>query len=65
MEQTKRKKNIFLGELEENFPTKKMGGMGTKGSSVFAEALAAKMSWTLLTTQNLWTTITYHKYIWL
>jgi len=27
-------------------------------------ALAAKMGWTLLSSQNLWTQVSYHKYIW-
>eukprot|EP00253_Pinus_taeda_P014295 PITA_14295 len=43
---------------------KKWGGWGLKDLPLFAQALAAKMGWTLLTRQNIWTTISYHKYIW-
>lgn len=43
---------------------KKWGGWGLKDLPLFAQALAAKMGWTLLTGQNLWTSISYHKYIW-
>jgi len=41
-----------------------MGWLGSKISPLFAQALAAKMGCTLLTGQSLWTTISYHKYIW-
>lgn len=41
-----------------------MGRMGLKELPSFAQALAAKMGWTLLTGNNLWTSISYHKYIW-
>lgn len=43
---------------------KKWGGLGLIYLPLFSQALAAKMGWTLLTGQNLWTTISYHKYIW-
>eukprot|EP00253_Pinus_taeda_P027841 PITA_27841 len=43
---------------------KKWGGWGLKDLPLFAQALAAKMSWALLTSQNLWTRLSYHKYIW-
>eukprot|EP00253_Pinus_taeda_P014598 PITA_14598 len=43
---------------------KKWGGWGLKDLPAFAKALAAKMGWTLLSSQNLWTHVTYHKYIW-
>eukprot|EP00253_Pinus_taeda_P026585 PITA_26585 len=43
---------------------KKWGGWGLKDLPSFAQALAAKMGWTLLTGNNLWTCISYHKYIW-
>eukprot|EP00253_Pinus_taeda_P031947 PITA_31947 len=43
---------------------KKWGGWGLKDLPSFAQALAAKMGWTLLTSNNLWTNISYHKYIW-
>eukprot|EP00253_Pinus_taeda_P030670 PITA_30670 len=43
---------------------KKWGGWGLKDLPEFAKALAAKMAWTLLTRQNLWTQVTFHKYIW-
>lgn len=43
---------------------KKWVGWGLKDLSYFAHALAAKMGWTLLTRQNLWSSISYHKYIW-
>lgn len=43
---------------------KKWGGWGLKELPSFAQALAAKMGWTLLTGNNLWTSISYHKYIW-
>eukprot|EP00253_Pinus_taeda_P019711 PITA_19711 len=43
---------------------KKWGGWGLKDLPSFAQALAAKMGWTLLTGKNLWTSISYHKYIW-
>lgn len=43
---------------------KKWGGWGLKDLASFACALAAKMGWALLTSQSLWTNITYHKYIW-
>lgn len=43
---------------------KKWGRWGLKDLPYFAKALAAKMSWSLLTANNLWTTVTYHKYIW-
>jgi len=43
---------------------KKWGGLGLKDLPLFAQALAAKMGWTLLTRQNLWTSISYHKCIW-
>eukprot|EP00253_Pinus_taeda_P008313 PITA_08313 len=43
---------------------KKWGGWGLKALPLFAQALAAKMSWALLTSQNLWTRLSYHKYIW-
>eukprot|EP00253_Pinus_taeda_P006377 PITA_06377 len=45
------------------FP-KRWGGWGLKDLPLFAQALAAKMGWTLLTRQNLWAHISYHKYIW-
>lgn len=41
-----------------------MGGLGLKDLPSFANALAAKMGWALLSSQSLWTNITYHKYIW-
>eukprot|EP00253_Pinus_taeda_P004952 PITA_04952 len=43
---------------------KKWGGWGLKQLPLFAQALAAKMSWAVITSQNLWTRISYHKYIW-
>eukprot|EP00253_Pinus_taeda_P026822 PITA_26822 len=43
---------------------KKWGGWGLKELPSFAMALAGKMGWALLTSQSLWTKITYHKYIW-
>eukprot|EP00253_Pinus_taeda_P023686 PITA_23686 len=43
---------------------KKWGGWGLKDLPSFAQALAAKMGWTLLTGNNLWSSISYHKYIW-
>lgn len=43
---------------------KKWGGWGLKQLPLFAQALAAKMSWALITSQNLWTRLSYHKYIW-
>lgn len=43
---------------------KKWGGWGLKDLPSFPSALAAKMGWALLTSQSLWTNITYHKYIW-
>eukprot|EP00253_Pinus_taeda_P005582 PITA_05582 len=43
---------------------KKWGGWGLKELPSFAQALAAKMRWNLLTGDNLWTSISYHKYIW-
>lgn len=43
---------------------KKWGGWRLKDLPTFAQALIAKMGWTLLTGHNLWTRITYHKYIW-
>eukprot|EP00253_Pinus_taeda_P012292 PITA_12292 len=43
---------------------KKWGGWGLKDLPLFAQALAAKMSWALITSQNLWTRLSYHKYIW-
>jgi len=43
---------------------KKWGGWGLKDLPDFAMALAAKMGWSLLTTQNLWAQVSYHKYIW-
>eukprot|EP00253_Pinus_taeda_P035330 PITA_35330 len=39
---------------------KKWGGWGLKDLTHFAHALAAKFGWTLLTRQNIWTTISYH-----
>jgi len=42
---------------------KKWGGWGLKYLTLFAQALAAKMGWTLLNKQNLWTSVSYHKYI--
>jgi len=43
---------------------KKWGGWGLKELPIFAKALAGKMGWALLTSQSLWTSITFHKYIW-
>lgn len=43
---------------------KKWGGWGLKELPDFAKALAAKMGWILLTRQNMWTHVRYHKYIW-
>lgn len=43
---------------------KKRGGWGLKDLPLFEQALAAKMSWALITSQNLWTRLSYHKYIW-
>eukprot|EP00253_Pinus_taeda_P012058 PITA_12058 len=43
---------------------KKWGGWGLKDLLAFARALAAKMGWALLTSQNVWAHVTYHKYIW-
>eukprot|EP00253_Pinus_taeda_P004922 PITA_04922 len=43
---------------------KKWGGWGLKDLPLFAQALAAKMSWALITSQNLWTCLSYQKYIW-
>jgi len=43
---------------------KKWGGWELKDIHLFAQALATKMGWTLLTGQNLWTHISYHKFIW-
>eukprot|EP00253_Pinus_taeda_P012119 PITA_12119 len=43
---------------------KKWGGWGLKDLPAFARALAAKMGWALLTSQNLWAHVIYHKYIW-
>lgn len=58
-------KNIFawVGWNKIVLP-KKWGGWGLKDFPLFAQALVAKMCWTLLIGQNLWTAITYHKYIW-
>lgn len=43
---------------------KRWGGWGLKYLPLFAQALAAKMGWSLLTNQNLWSYLSYHKYIW-
>eukprot|EP00253_Pinus_taeda_P020087 PITA_20087 len=43
---------------------KNWGGWGLKELPDFTMALAAKMGWTLLTSQNLWAQVSYHKYIW-
>eukprot|EP00253_Pinus_taeda_P031439 PITA_31439 len=43
---------------------KKWGGWGLKDLASFANSLAAKMGWALLTSHSLWTDISYHKYIW-
>jgi len=43
---------------------KKWGGWGLKDLPAFAQALSAKMGWTLMTSQNLWAHVSYHKYIW-
>eukprot|EP00253_Pinus_taeda_P033720 PITA_33720 len=43
---------------------KKWGGSGLKDLPLFAKALAVKMSWSLLTNQNLWARLSYYKYIW-
>eukprot|EP00253_Pinus_taeda_P033507 PITA_33507 len=43
---------------------KRWGGWGLKDLPTFAKALAAKMGWSLLTSQNLWARLSYHKYIW-
>eukprot|EP00253_Pinus_taeda_P024006 PITA_24006 len=40
------------------------GGWGLKDLPTFAKALAVKMGWSLLTSQNLWARLSYHKYIW-
>eukprot|EP00253_Pinus_taeda_P010038 PITA_10038 len=42
---------------------KRWGGWGLKDLASFAKALVAKMSWSLLTSQNLWSRLSYHKYI--
>eukprot|EP00253_Pinus_taeda_P034418 PITA_34418 len=58
-------KRIFAWVGWKNIATpKKWGGWGLKDLPSFAQALAAKMGWTLLTGNNLWTCISYHKYIW-
>lgn len=49
---------------QDRIAQKKWGGWGLKDLTLFAQALAAKMGWTLLTKQNLWTSVSYHKYIW-
>eukprot|EP00253_Pinus_taeda_P009046 PITA_09046 len=43
---------------------KRWGGWGLKDFPLFAKAMAAKMGWSLLTSQNLWARLSYHKYIW-
>lgn len=43
---------------------KRWGGWGLKDLPLFAQSLAAKMGWSLLTSQNLWSHLSYHKYIW-
>eukprot|EP00253_Pinus_taeda_P027166 PITA_27166 len=53
----------WIGWKKISLP-KKWGGWGLKELPEFAKALAAKMGWTLLTKQNLWTQVVYHKYIW-
>jgi hypothetical protein len=42
---------------------KALGGWGLKNIFTFAKALAAKSSWRLITTNNLWTQVVTHKYI--
>ena len=42
---------------------KALGGWGLKNIFLFAKALGAKVSWRLIHTQSLWTSVVYHKYI--
>eukprot|EP00253_Pinus_taeda_P014695 PITA_14695 len=58
-------KRIYAWVVWKKIATpKKWGGWGLKDLPSFAQALAAKKGWTLLTSNNLWTNISYHKYIW-
>jgi hypothetical protein len=42
---------------------KALGGWGLKNIFLFSKALAAKCSWRLINTQNLWTNVVYQKYV--
>lgn len=44
---------------------KKWGGCGLKGIPSFANAIAAKMGWLILTSHSLWTEVIQYRYIWL
>eukprot|EP00253_Pinus_taeda_P020420 PITA_20420 len=58
-------KNVFAWiSWQKIAKPKKWRGWGLKDLPLFVQALAAKMGWTLLTSQNLWTHISYQKYIW-
>lgn len=42
---------------------KSWGGWGIKDLTIFAKALSTKVSWRLLTTKSLWTSMVFKKYI--
>jgi hypothetical protein len=42
---------------------KYLGGWGLKNIFLFTKALAAKLGWRLISTENLWTQVVTHKYI--
>jgi len=43
---------------------KKWGGWGVQRIELFSKALAAKLSWQLITTNSVWTCVAQAKYIW-